>query len=71
MLLNGDPGGFVFFFRQTARKGGSTFLEGGGGDLHRNYGVVVILLYFLCNYDSLTLKLHHEKRGYPVFMQGN
>ena len=27
--------------------------------------LVVILLSFLCNYDNLTLKLHHEKRSYP------
>ena len=37
----------------------------GGCDLHRNYGIVVILLSFLCNYDNLTLKLHQEKRSYP------
>ena len=51
------------FLRRTARKGGSIFL--GGFDLHRNYGMVVILLSFLCNYDNLTLKLHQEKRSYP------
>ena len=44
-------------------KGAQLFL--GGCDLHRNYGMVVILLSFLCNYDNLTLKLHHEKRSYP------
>ena len=27
--------------------------------------MVAILLSFLCNYDNLTLKLHHEKRSYP------
>ena len=27
--------------------------------------LVVILLSFLCNYDNLTLKLHHEKHSYP------
>ena len=54
----------LYFLRRTARKGGSIFL-GGGYDLHRNYGMVVILLSFLCNYDNLTLKLHHEKRSYP------
>ena len=27
--------------------------------------MVVILLYFLCNYDNLTLKLYQEKRSYP------
>ena len=34
-------------------------------DLHRNYGMAVILLSFLCSYDNLTLKLHHKKRIYP------
>ena len=56
----------LYFLRQTARKGGSTFL---GGDVtsrsHWNYGLVVILLSFLCNYENLTLKLHQEKRSYP------
>ena len=51
------------FFRWTSRKGGLTFL--GRCDLHRNYGMVVILLSFLCNYDNLTLKLHQKKRSYP------
>ena len=37
----------------------------GGCDLHRNYGMVVILLSFLCNYDNLPLKLHQGKRCYP------
>ena len=31
---------------------------------HKNYGMVVILLYFLCNYDNFTLKLHHNTRSY-------
>ena len=52
------------FLRRTARKGGSIFL-GGRYDLHRNYGMVVILLSFLCSYDNLTLILHQEKRSYP------
>ena len=30
-----------------------------------NYGLVVILLPFPCNYDILILKLHQEKRSYP------
>ena len=34
-------------------------------DLHRNCGMVVISLSFLCNYDNLTLILHQEKRNYP------
>ena len=54
----------LYFLRRTARKGGSIFL-GGGYDLHRNYGIVVILLSFLCNYDNLTLKLDQERRSYP------
>ena len=54
----------LHFLRRTARKGGSIFL-GRGYDLHRNYGMVIILLPFLCNYDNLTLKLHQEKRSYP------
>ena len=27
--------------------------------------MVVLLLTFLCNYDNLTLELHHEKCSYP------
>ena len=34
-------------------------------DSNRNYGMVVILLSFLCNYNNLTLKLHQEKCSYP------
>ena len=63
MLLNGDPGGFAFFWGGLPGKGAQLFL--GGCDLHRNYGMVVILLSFLCNYDNLTLKLHQGKRCYP------
>ena len=63
MLLNGDRGRFVFFWGGLPGKGAQLFL--GGCDLHRNYGMVVILLSFLCNYDNLTLKLHQEKRSYP------
>ena len=51
------------FVRWTARNRGTIFV--GRCDLHRNYGMVVILLSFLCNYDNLTLKLHQEKRSYP------
>ena len=61
MQLNGDPGGFVFFQGGVSGKGAQLFLR--GCDLHRNYGMVVILS-FLCNYNNLTLKLHHEKRSY-------
>ena len=49
---------------RNARKKGSIF-PGGGCDLYRNYGMVVILLCFLCNYDNLTLKLRQGKRCYP------
>ena len=38
----------------------------GGCDLHRKYGIVVILLPRLRNYDNLILKLHEEKRRYPM-----
>ena len=58
-----DPGGFAFLWGGLPGKGTQFFL--GGCDLHRNYGMVVILFSFLCNYDNLTLKLHHEKRSYP------
>ena len=44
---------------------GAQLSLGGGGDLHRDYGLVVILLSFLSNYDNLTLKLHQEKCSYP------
>ena len=62
MLLNGDPGGFVFFLGRLPGKGAQLFW--GVCDLHRNYEMVLILLSFLCNYDSLTLKLHQEKYSY-------
>ena len=52
------------FWRRTARKEGSIFF-GGGCDLHINYGMLVILLSFLGNYDNLTLKLSQEKRSCP------
>ena len=63
ILLNGHPGGFVFFWGGLPEKGAQFFL--GGCDLHRNYGMGVILLSFLCNYDSFTLKLHQGKCCYP------
>ena len=62
-LLNGDPGGFVFFWGRLPGKGAQLLL--GECDLHRNYGMVVILLSFLSNYDNLALKLHQNKRSYP------
>ena len=52
-----------FFEVELPEKGAQFFL--GGCDLHRNYGMVVILLSFLCNYDNLTLKLREEKRSGP------
>ena len=60
--MNWDPGGFIFFDTDCQERA-QLFL--GGCDLHRNYGLAVILLFFLCNYDNLTLKLHQEKRTYP------
>ena len=63
ILLNGHPGGFVFFWGGLPEKGAQFFL--GGCDLHRNYGMGVILLSFLCNYDSFSLKLHQGKCCYP------
>ena len=43
-------------------------LEGWSGrrccELCRNYGMVVILLSILCNYDDLPVKLHQEKCRY-------
>ena len=63
ILLNGPPCGSVCFYGGLPKKGAQFFLV--GCDLHRNYGKVVILLSFLCNYDNLTLKLHQGKRSYP------
>ena len=54
----------LHFLRCSARKRGSIFL--GHVDFHRNDGMVVLLLSFLCNYDNLTLKLHQEKRSYVI-----
>ena len=62
MLLNRDYCGL--FFRGGLPERGLNF-SWGGCDLHRNCGMVVILLSFLCNYDNLTLILHQEKRNYP------
>ena len=61
MLLSGHPGGFVFFSGGLSENGAQFFL--GGCDLHRNCGMVVILLSFLYSYDNLTLKLHQGKRS--------
>ena len=52
------------FFRQNSRKkGAQIFLRRCG--LQRNYGMVVILLSFFCNYDHSALKSHQEKCSYP------
>ena len=59
----GDPCGFEVFLGELPEKRAQFFL--GECDLHRNYGMVVILLYFLCNYDNLTLKWYQEKSSYP------
>ena len=53
----------LYFFEAHYQKRAQLFLW--ECDFHRNYGMVVILLSFLCNYDNLTLKLHQEKRSYP------
>ena len=53
MLLSGRPCGFDFFWGGLPEKRGQFFIR--GCDLHRNYGMIVILLPFLCNYDNLTL----------------
>ena len=50
---------FYIFLRWSARKEGPIFL--GECYIHRNYGMVIILLSFLCNYDNLIPKLHQEK----------
>ena len=62
MQLDGHPRGFAFFSGGPPEKGAQFFL--GGCDLHRNCGMVVILLSFLSNYDNLTLKLHQGKRSH-------
>ena len=55
----GDPCGFEVFLGELPEKRAQFFLE--ECYLHRNYGMVVILLYFLCNYDNLTLKSYQKK----------
>ena len=54
----------LYFFQADCQKRGFNFSLG-GCDLHRNCGMVVILLTFLYNYDNLTLKLHQGKCIYP------
>ena len=46
MLLNGHPCGFVFFQGGLPQKGAQFLL--GGCDLHRNCGMVIILLSWSC-----------------------
>ena len=58
-----DPCGFEFFWGGLPKNEAQFFL--GECDLHRNYGIAVILLSFLCNYDHLAIELHQEKRSYP------
>ena len=53
----------LYFFSGGLPEKGAQFLLG-GCDIHRNCGMVVILLSFLYNYDNLTLKLHQGKRSY-------
>ena len=53
----------LYFFEADCQERGLNFSW--RWDLHRNYGMAVILLSFLCNYDNLTLKLHQGKRCYP------
>ena len=54
----------LYFFEAYCQNRVLKFSWGRHG-LHRNYGMIVTLLSFLCNYDNLTLKLHQEKRSYP------
>ena len=61
-LIKGKPDGFVFFWGRLPEKGGSIFHGGRSCDLHRNYGMVIILLSLLLNCDHLILKLHQKKR---------
>ena len=65
MLVNGHPGGFVFFGGGLPEKGAEFYLGEGRREVTSIETMVVILLSFLCNYDNLTLKLHQGKRCYP------
>ena len=58
MLLMGILVALNFFEVGRPEKGAQFFL--GGCDLHRSYGMVVIVLSFFCNYDNLTLQLHQK-----------
>ena len=65
MLLKWGSWWLCIFSGRLPGKEAQLFFGGGRGDLHRDYGLVVILLFFLCNYDNLTLKLHQKKRSHP------
>ena len=52
----------LYFFEAHYQKRAQLFLW--ECDFHRNYGMVVTLLSFLCNYDNLTLKLYQKKCSY-------
>ena len=60
MLLNRDPGGFVFFEADCQERG----LKFSLGDV-TSVETGLVILSFLRNYENLTLKLHQEKRSYP------
>ena len=58
MLLKWGSWWLCIFSDRLPGKGAQLFFGWVGGDLHRDYGLVVILLSFLSNYDNLTLKSH-------------
>ena len=53
----------LYFFEAGCQKKGLSF-SWGGCDFHRNQGMVVILFYFLCNYDNMTLKRCYTDEGW-------
>ena len=57
----------LHFFEADCQERGLNFSWGDVTSIETMvwYGMVVILLSFLCNYDNLALKLHREKRSYP------
>ena len=57
----GDPCGFEYVWGGLPEKRAQFFL--GGCDFHRNYGIVVILLSFLCNYDNFDTKVTSKKNA--------
>ena len=70
MLLNGDPGGLAFSYVACQKREPNFSWGGRGGVLLRNYGMVVILLSFLCDYENLTLKLRQKKMQLPWWRDG-